>query len=99
LEAEEIRLRRKISIIITMQEPTWALRSPAFDIVHASVYTEDMKKQELEKALRQLGWRFLRHGGRHDVWTDGQRQEAIPRQTEINDKLARAILQRARRNE
>jgi hypothetical protein len=21
-----------------------------------------MKKQELEKALRQLGWRFLRHG-------------------------------------
>ena len=50
-----------------------------------------MKKQELEKVLRQLGWRFLRHRSRHDVWTDGQRQEAIPRYTEINDKLARAF--------
>jgi len=57
-----------------------------------------MKKQELEQELRQLSWRFLRHGGRHDVWTDGQRQEAIPRHTEINDTLARAILQRARRD-
>ena len=47
-----------------------------------------MKKQALEKALRQNGGRFFRHGGRQDVWTDGERQEAIPRHTEINDKLA-----------
>jgi mRNA interferase HicA len=55
-----------------------------------------MKRQELEKALRQLGWRLLRHGGRHDVWTDGQRQEAILRRAEVHDRLARAILPRAR---
>jgi len=55
-----------------------------------------MKRRELEKDLRQLGWEFLRHGGRHDVWTDGEREEAIPRHTEINEKLARAILRRAR---
>ena len=71
-------------------------RSPAFDVAHPSVYIGGMKRQELEKALRQLGWKLLRHGGRHDVWTDGQRQEAIPRHAEIQDRLARAILQQAR---
>ena len=51
-----------------------------------------MKKRALEKTLRQSGWEFLRHGRRHDVWTDGEREEAIPRHTEINEKLAQAIL-------
>ncbi len=56
-----------------------------------------MKKRDLEKSLRQLGWTFLRHGKRHDVWTDGEREEAIPRHSEINERLARAILRRAKR--
>jgi mRNA interferase HicA len=56
-----------------------------------------MKKRELEKALRQLGWTFLRHGRRHDVWTDGNREEAIPRHTEINEKLAQTMLRRVTR--
>ena len=55
-----------------------------------------MKRRDLERALRQLGWQFLRHGGKHDVWTDGKREEAIPRHTEIHDKLAQAILRRAK---
>ena len=55
-----------------------------------------MKKHALEKALRQQGWRFLRHGRRHDVWTNGEREEAIPRHTEINEKLAQAILRRVK---
>lgn len=55
-----------------------------------------MKRRELEKALRELGWRFLRHGGRHDVWTDGEAEEAIPRHNEIHEKLARLVLRRAR---
>jgi len=46
-----------------------------------------MKRRDLERALRQLGWQFLRHGGKHDVWTDGKREEAIPRHTEMHDKL------------
>jgi mRNA interferase HicA len=50
----------------------------------------------LEKALRHLGWRFLRHGKKHDVWTDGKREEAIPRHVEIHEKLAQAILRRAK---
>ena len=54
-----------------------------------------MKKRDLEKSLRQLGWRFLRHGKKHDVWTDGEREEAVPRHREINEILARVILRRA----
>ncbi len=56
-----------------------------------------MKKRDLEKALRQLGWRFLRHGKKHDVWADGEREEAVPRHREINEILARVILRRAGR--
>ena len=56
-----------------------------------------MKKRDLEKALRQLGWRFLRHGKKHDVWTDGEREEAVPRHREINEILARVMLRRAGR--
>jgi mRNA interferase HicA len=55
-----------------------------------------MKKRDLERTLRQLGWRFLRHGKRHDVWTDGTREEAIPRLVEINEKLAQTILRRVK---
>jgi mRNA interferase HicA len=56
-----------------------------------------MRRRDLEREMRSLGWRFLRRGGRHDIWTDGERQEAVPRHTEINEKLARAILRRARK--
>lgn len=55
-----------------------------------------MKRRDLERTLRQLGWRFLRHGKRHDVWTDGKREEAIPRHVEINEKLAQTILRRGK---
>jgi len=55
-----------------------------------------MKRAELETELRRLGWRFLRHGGRHDVWTDGDREVVIPRHTEINEYTAKAILREAR---
>jgi len=56
-----------------------------------------VKRRELERALRRLGWSFLRHGGKHDVWTDGERQEAIPRHAETSEGLAREILKRAKR--
>jgi len=47
--------------------------------------------------MKGMGWWFLRHGGRHDVWTDGEREEPIPRHTEINEKLARSILRKAKK--
>jgi mRNA interferase HicA len=56
-----------------------------------------MKKRDLENALRKVGWKFIRHGRRHDIWTDGEREEAIPRHNEINEKLAKSIIRRAGR--
>lgn len=64
-------------------------------IVYIYVYNEIMKKRDLEKRLKALGWSFLRHGGNHDVWSNGSEQEEIPRHREINERLAKAILKRA----
>jgi len=56
-----------------------------------------MKRRELERRLRDLGWVLQRHGGKHDVWhnSDGSFTEYVPRHTEINEKLARAVVKRA----
>ena len=67
----------------------------ALAVVHVLVYVLTVKRRELEQRLRALGWRFLRHGGSHDVWTDGQDQTPIPRHTEINEGTARGILRYA----
>jgi len=56
-----------------------------------------MKRREVERRLRELGWRFLRHGGSHDVWTDGSNDTAIPRHTEISEGTARSIIRYAER--
>jgi mRNA interferase HicA len=63
--------------------------------VHVYVYVVDVKRRELESRLRDLGWAFLRHGGNHDVWSDGDRLEYVPRHAEINENLARKILRKA----
>jgi mRNA interferase HicA len=55
-----------------------------------------MKRRDLEHALVQLGWFFHKHGGEHDIWTDGHRKLSVPRHREIGEKLARTILKQAR---
>ena len=56
-----------------------------------------MKKKDLEKRLRELGWTFLRHGGSHDIWHNGKgEQEQVPRHNEVNERLAKAILKVAK---
>ena len=56
-----------------------------------------MKRRELERRLRGLGWELQRHGGKHDVWSnaDGSSMEYVPRHAEISETLARVILKRA----
>ena len=56
-----------------------------------------MKRKKLENGLKELGWWLLRHSGNHDIWTDGERQEPIPRHNDINEKLARSILRKAKK--
>jgi len=54
-----------------------------------------MKRRDLERKLRELGWRLARNGARHDVWARGEREIAVPRHAEINEYTARAILAEA----
>jgi len=54
-----------------------------------------MKRRDLETRLRELGWRLVRRGGRHDIWELGDREVAVPRHREINDYTAMAILRDA----
>ena len=55
-----------------------------------------MKRRELEKRLKALGWWFLRHGSDHEIWTNGTDQEQVPRHNEINERLAKKILKTAK---
>jgi mRNA interferase HicA len=57
----------------------------------------EVKRQELESALRALGWDFLKHGGRHDLWSHPQRKRnlAVPCHKEIKEHLARSLLRQA----
>ena len=60
-----------------------------------------MKKQELMKRLRkiarseQIPFHIARQGGKHEVHQFGTAKLTIPRHAEINERLARAILQQA----
>jgi mRNA interferase HicA len=61
------------------------------------VYIEPTKRREVQRRLRELGWRFLRHGGSHDIWTDGSNDTALPRHAEISEGTARSIIRYAER--
>jgi YcfA-like protein. len=53
-----------------------------------------MKRKDLIKILEQNGWCLKRSGGNHDICTDGKNLEPIPRHSEINERLAKAILKK-----
>ena len=51
-----------------------------------------MKRKDLVKKLTAGGWWFDRHGSKHDIYTDGQNIEQVPRHTEIGEDLAKKII-------
>lgn len=53
-----------------------------------------MKRRDLIKLLEKNGWEFDRNGGNHDVYIKANQTEAVPRHTEINENLAKAIIKR-----
>ncbi len=57
-----------------------------------------MKKKDLEKKLKKVGWWLDRHGGNHDIWTNGSDTNQVPRHAEVNEFLARSILKEAEKN-
>lgn len=44
--------------------------------------------------IEQLGYRFIRSGSNHDVYSNELRIETIPRHNEINENLAKGIIKR-----
>lgn len=57
-----------------------------------------MKKRDIEKRLRKLRWKLARHGGSHDIWTNGMETVQIPRHREVNEFTAKGILKAAKEN-
>lgn len=52
------------------------------------------KRNDLIKLLIRNGWYLKRNGANHDLYTNGTKSETIPRHTEINENLAKAIIKR-----
>ncbi len=57
-----------------------------------------MKKRDLELRLQKLGWWYLRQGGNHEIWTNGQISQPLPRHAEIVETTAKKIIRRAELN-
>lgn len=53
-----------------------------------------MKRRDLIKLLEKNGWYLKRNGGNHDLYTDGNRIEPIPRYPEIKERLAKSIIKK-----
>ena len=54
-----------------------------------------MKRKEVERRLSRAGWNFVRHGGRHDIWSDGKREITLPRHNDLNEYTADSIIREA----
>jgi predicted RNA binding protein YcfA (HicA-like mRNA interferase family) len=56
-----------------------------------------MKRGELERRLRALGWYLLRHGGSHDIWAHRETTHLlnVPRHNVVQMGTARSILKQA----
>lgn len=52
-----------------------------------------MKKKKLEKYLRDHG-RVKMGGSKHDKWVKGDETEMLPRHNEIDEELAKSIINR-----
>lgn len=53
-----------------------------------------MKRRELIKLLKNVGFKFYRSGGKHDIYARDNDREQIPRHREINENLADAIIKK-----
>jgi len=55
-----------------------------------------MKRRLLVKKLEEMGCVLVRHGGKHDYYTNFRTKQLqpVPRHTEINERLAHAIIKK-----
>ena len=57
-----------------------------------------MKKKQLEKQLKSLGWWKYDEGANHEKWTNGEIKTTLPRHREINESTAKSIIKLAKNN-
>lgn len=55
-----------------------------------------MKRKDLINEVEANGYKLVRNGSNHDIYTNGKRFETIPRHKEINENLAKTIIKRVR---
>jgi len=55
-----------------------------------------MKRRDLIRKIEDLGAVLIRHGGKHDWYQNPKTKisQPVPRQTEINEFLARSIVRK-----
>lgn len=53
-----------------------------------------MKTRDLVKLFEKSGWWFVRHGGNHDIYTNGKEFEQIVRHRETKESLAKALIRK-----
>ena len=51
-----------------------------------------MKQRDLLKIASQHGFKYVRDGGRHDIYSNGEKEVAIRRHREINEITAKKII-------
>lgn len=56
----------------------------------------DMKKKDLERELKKLGFNLIPAGGKHDKWSNDRDSIAVPRHREINEYTAKGIIKQAK---
>ncbi len=54
-----------------------------------------MNRLKLIKKLEKLGFKFERHGGKHDIYSRNKQDIQVPRHKEIKEDLAKSILKKA----
>ncbi len=59
-----------------------------------------MKRRDLIKRLEEMGCVLVRHGGKHDFYTNYKTKQSQPvqRHKEINENLAKAIIKKLSSN-
>jgi mRNA interferase HicA len=55
-----------------------------------------MKRRDLIKVLTDMGCSLVRHGAKHDWYTNPQTKQSqpVPRHNEINERLAKSIIKK-----
>ena len=55
-----------------------------------------MKRHDLARSLKSLGWELEREGGNHSIWSKKGVRLSVPRHKEINELTAKGILRSAK---